>query len=89
MSVTTGSWWAAGESWEQAYAHARLLRADGALEEFTILRLPYVIADIDAGDSRWSDYTSNGGDRLAGAFETLEECAAFPCGRSSPRHPRR
>ncbi len=73
--LLVGRW----ECWEQAYTHARRLQADGALEEFTILRLPYVIADIDASDSRWSDYTSNGSDRLAGAFETLEEAALlFP-----------
>lgn len=69
--LLVGRW----ESWEQAYAHARRLRAGGALEEFAILRLPYVIADIDARDARWRDYATHGDEELAGAFESLEAAA--------------
>jgi capsular exopolysaccharide synthesis family protein len=67
--LLVGRW----ETWEQAYTDARRLRAAGVLKEFTILRLPYAIAGIDASLDRWSDYATGADDVLGGAFETREE----------------
>jgi len=69
--LLVGRW----ETWELAYEDARRLRLAGALEEFTILRLPYAIAGIDATDASWRDYTTGVDDDLGGAFETQEEAA--------------
>jgi len=69
--LLVGRW----ESWELAYADARRLQQAGALEEFTILRLPYAVRGMDATNGDWPQYASRAADELAGAFETLEEAA--------------
>ena len=69
--LLVGRW----ETWESAYEDARRMRLAGALDEFTILRLPFAIAGIAASDAQWRDYTTGADDVLVGAFETQEEAA--------------
>lgn len=58
-------------SWESAYAEARRLRADGALDQFTVLRLPYAIRGLNPAD--WTAHVADPADSLVGAFESLPE----------------
>lgn len=59
-------------TWEQAYSEARRLRAAGALQEFTILRLPWTVVDTESSNV-WDEDRATASDSLRGAFETSDE----------------
>lgn len=60
-------------TWDEAYAHARELKAAGDLVEFTVLRLPYSVSAADGAEAMWGDYAADPREGLLGAFATQQE----------------